>query len=243
MHIWYKMPMITIPKNETIFASEVQDSFASEFANKASASPPVPANLPTEVQQPVAKRTGQEMLERIARMLMLGFNSEQIAIAAASSPDEIEQLVKTQELQAELDRLITAKTEQAATVADGWDEIEANSLEVIKIKLANPFGVDEEFALKAAALANKASRGRAQQMRSQLPGGSVQDNAVIFLGATFVDNLQQNFTVAKTRNLPAVDKKVFNSLSTQDVSDLLGDGEDANGDALSLFDEGLSLLP
>lgn len=197
------------------------------------------ANLQTDL---VDAQT--EMLERIARMLLLGFTSTQIAIAASSSASEIEQLVKTQELQACLDRLITLKTEQASNVADGWDEVESDALEVIKLKLQNPFGVDEDFALRAATLANKASRGRAQQQRAHLPGGAAVDNAVIYLGATFVGNLQQNFEVQPKRDLATPEKKVFNSLSAQDVTNMLGGNEvaDAKDEIANLFDEGLSLI-
>lgn len=252
--------MLKIPQNSTVkmadSSAQTEDEFSMPFdlqtameTEMANAPAKIVVNPSAHLQATTQERfatEANEMLERIARMLLLGFTSTQIAIAASSTAEEIEQLVKTQELQAELDRLITAKTEQAATVADGWDEVEAASLEVIKTKLQNPFGVDEDFALRAATLANKASRGRAQQLRSQaqLPGGSAVDNAVIFLGATFVGNLQNNFNVLTERVQEAPEKKVFNSLSAEDVSTLL-DADNANEETTSeianFFDEGLSL--
>ena len=258
--------MLKIPQNSTVkmadSSAQTEDEFSIPFDLQTAMETEMPngmpnapakivvnpsANLQATPQERFAAEAN-EMLERIARMLLLGFTSTQIAIAASSSAAEIEQLVKTQELQAELDRLITAKTEQAATVADGWDEVEAASLEVIKTKLQNPFGVDEDFALRAATLANKASRGRAQQLRSQaqLPGGSAVDNAVIFLGATFVGNLQNNFNVLTERLQEAPEKKVFNSLSAEDVSTLLdadasGTEGDSQNEIANFFDEGLSL--
>jgi len=157
------------------------------------------------------------VLEKIANLVLNGVPQVQIAASCGVTESRISQVVATDEYKAVEQRLAVQYTEQQQIINGGWDAIEEHALtHVLKAMQANP---DPEFALKTAAIANRATRRGAI---NQQPGvGSAGVRAVINLNATFVEQLQQNFSIADTRGSRPRDQKRVNMMSVADVENAL----------------------
>lgn len=130
----------------------------------------------------------QELFSRIAKYEIMEVPDGQIVRALGLKDDKrLQQIRELPDYQAMVERLQIEALEQAQTLNQGWDAVEDEALgTVLETLRANP---DPEFALRAAAMANKAVR-RGNRGNQALPGGAVAAT-VINLSTTFVQRLQQ----------------------------------------------------
>lgn len=135
-----------------------------------------------------------ELYERIAKLLAMDVDQKQIGKALGLSESRISQLVDSDEIQSRVAEIRNDDFEQADLMNRGWDTVEEESLGVVLDYLNhNP---DPEFALKAAAQANKASRRHNHHGQPRLNGGT-NANAVINLSVAFINKLESMRTGPK----------------------------------------------
>lgn len=166
--------------------------------------------------------TDKDVLEKIAQMVLYEVPNHQIAAACGVSDGRISQIVATDEFKAVQETLATAHFEEQQLLNEGWDAVEQMSIaHVVTAMQHNP---DPEFALRVAAVANKATR-RGAINHNPIGAGSAGVRAIIQLNANFVENLQQNFEVKDERTARREDmhkdKKQVNMLGISAVEKLL----------------------
>jgi hypothetical protein len=108
----------------------------------------------------------QELFSRIAKYEIMEVPDGQIARALGLNEKRLQQIRELPDYQAVVERLQIEALEQAQTLNQGWDAVEDEALgTVLETLRANP---DPEFALRAAAMANKAVR-RGNRGNAALP--------------------------------------------------------------------------
>lgn len=155
--------------------------------------------------------------EKLARMDHAGIAHIDIANAFGVSEGRISQIFATPEYKAALSSVQMQDFDKIDVLNRGWDSVEDLGVAKIIEVLQSPF-VDEDYALKAAALANKAlRRGKGLNNPLQVPSGQ---QTVVTLHATFVNQLQESFVV-EPRKVEELAKKDTNILNVQGVKSLL----------------------
>lgn len=124
-------------------------------------------------------------LEKMARMVLFDVPEEQIARAVGMP--EITDALESKEFKDILSSVSTEYFEHNQQLNDGWNSIEALALGTIVENLT--WSRDPDFALRAAAVANKAHRRG--DVSQQPINGQAGARAVINLTANFIDKLQQ----------------------------------------------------
>lgn len=137
----------------------------------------------------------KEIFERIAKMESFGMTPVKIATATGLSESRISQIRQMPEYRTVLSNSETAEHEKFQTLNDGWDNVEAWSLNNVLMALKN--SPDPDFALRAATIANRAQR----RGRQNIPIGSTANGvrAVINLNGNYIEKLQADFTVENHR--------------------------------------------
>lgn len=130
-----------------------------------------------------------QQLEKIARMAAFEISQAQIARALGLTEGRISQIVETDEYKNVLASISTEYFEQNQSLNDGWDTLEANALNNLLTNLA--WNRDPEFALRAAAVANKANRRG--DVSNRTIDGQTGARAIFHLTTHFIEKLQQNF--------------------------------------------------
>lgn len=174
----------------------------------------------------------QDLLEKLARMQASGMSAVDIAAASGLSASRVSQIFTGDEFLLACEKINTEQFEQQELLNAGWDAVEVLGVnKVIEVLQQNP---DPDFALRAAVMANKASR------RGNYRNNPIAQNAglkaVIVLNNTFVERLRGNTTVVgsvkdenesgntvsgnKKTSLSKV-KKAVDFLAPNDVQDLL----------------------
>ena len=154
---------------------------------------------------------------RVAAMKSQGISDDQIANACGIDVGVLASVYEKQAFKDELARLSSESFDKYNTLNEGWDMIENLAMnKVIEHVQKMP---DPEFALRAAAFANKAQRrGKANNTPiSAVPNGQV----TIHLHQNFADKLQTNFKVAE-RKPEEVEQKANDFLAPKKVQTLLG---------------------
>lgn len=134
--------------------------------------------LPEEIKQ--------DVLTRIAKLKSMEVPAHQIAAAVGMDEADLEVLMASAKFRDQFSAQQLKKYDTHETLNDGWDAVEETAMgHVLEYLMARP---DPEYALRAAAMANKAQRRGAH---SNVPiTGGVQAAAVIQLNAVFVKKLQ-----------------------------------------------------
>ena len=133
------------------------------------------------------KLTRRELFDRVSDFESFGYSNTQVANAMGLSPALITEIQSHPDYVAILAEKSGDRMERAKTLADSWDMVEALSLQTVAQTLhSNP---DPDYALKAAALANKASR-RGPNGNVPIVGGSA--NGVIKLNVNFIQQFNLN---------------------------------------------------
>ncbi len=165
----------------------------------------------------------QDQLEKLARMRSSGMTNVDIAQATGLSESRVSQIFETKEFLAIQEVIGAEQFEQQELVNSGWDSVEALGIsKVVETLQANP---DPDFALRAAVVANKATRRGNYKNNPIAQRAGVK--AVIVLNNTFVERLRSNTTVLgetdkeKSAQSLVEQKKAVNFLSPNEVQDLL----------------------
>ena len=136
----------------------------------------------------VTEAIASERLEKIARMALFDVPYKQIAHAIGVTEGRVTQLMETEEYKDILEKLAAENFEKHDSMNGAWDTIEAVALNNIMDHLN--WSKDADFALKAAAVANRATRRG--QINNRAIDGRTGVRAVIHLSAQFVEKLQVN---------------------------------------------------
>lgn len=126
----------------------------------------------------------KDAIERLASMIAAGIPQTQIAEALGLSEGRISQLKDTDEFRTALAEKQAAKFEEQQELNDGWDSVERRALKVVVDNLK--WNNNPDFALKAAMVANRATRRGGNQT---LPT-NMGSHAVINLSVNFLQKLQ-----------------------------------------------------
>lgn len=159
-----------------------------------------------------------EALNKMARMEHAGVPHKEIAAVFNLTEGRISQLFATPEFLIEIANVQNEDFEKTDMLNRGWDGVEEAALPHVIEHLQRPF-CDEDYALKAAVMANKAQR------RGKHVNNPIQVNAarqtIITLNAQFVNHLQTAFDV-KERVVEELPKKATNMMSVTGVKKVLG---------------------
>lgn len=159
----------------------------------------------------------QTALERVAAMKSQGIADDQIANACGIELDVLLKIYEKQAFKDQLAKLSSEAFDKHTTLNEGWDIVENLGMnKVIEHLQKMP---DPEFALRAAAMANKAQRrGRHNNNPiNAIPNGQV----TIHLQANFADKMASNFSISE-RKPEEVKQKDNNFLPPKSVQQLLG---------------------
>jgi hypothetical protein len=160
----------------------------------------------------------KDLLHKIAKMVVYEVPYEQIAqVLGIADVARVRQLIENEECQNKIQELALTAFEKAETLNDAWDRVEAQSANTVLMALQN--NPDADFALRAATVANKAHRRGT--FHNKPIEGSAGARAVIELNATFVDKLQQNFSIDTKNETKALEQKETNFLEPARVEQLL----------------------
>ena len=163
-------------------------------------------------------------IRQLAELLQLQVPDEQICAVLSCSAEEFVAARESEECK-QIQADLAIEELRAEKVRNrGWDSVEEHAVASVLTTLqANP---DPEFALKAAAIANRATRrGHVGNIPIEAHAGG---RTIIHLNATFADKLQQNFTLRvadkeePAHNGKKLPEKKVNSLPLTTVRTLLG---------------------
>lgn len=162
----------------------------------------------------------QAQLEKLARMRSAGMQAVDIAVATSLTESRLSQIFATEDFMKVEELVANEQFEEQELMNAGWDGIEALGInKVVEHLNADP---DPEFALKAAALANKASR-RGTHRNNPIATAAGGLKAVVVLNNTFVAQLQGNAVLGNKSGEKSLvnQKKAVNFMAPKCVQDLL----------------------
>lgn len=159
----------------------------------------------------------QMAIEKIAKMDHAGVSNEQIATACNISVGKLNDLQETPKYKSALATIASEAFTKVDVLNEGWDIVENLAMNKVVEHLQR--APDADFALRAAALANKAVR-RGKHVNAPI-GHQPNEQAIINVSIQFADALQNNFTIDQ-RKSTALQKKDNNFLSPKAVSKMLG---------------------
>jgi len=158
------------------------------------------------------------LLQRVAKFVAMDVPMHQIAHAVNLPAEKLEQLTQLPAFKAVLEAHVTEQLEAHETLNRGWDTVEDLAVSHILEHLqATP---DPDFALRVAAVANKAVRRGAAGNR---PLEAQTQSVVINLSTHFVQKLQQlnvNHTPAGIVGGIAMAKRI-DTMSVSDAEKIL----------------------
>lgn len=133
----------------------------------------------------------EDQYERIAALLLDGVAQSSVAEIMGITPGRITQIKDEENFKQIYSRLAGERIEKDSKVNNSWDKIEQDALDVVAKRLK--FSNDPEFALKAAAVANRATRRGSARGNQAIPSDLGQ-RVVIQLNNTFINQIQQGQT-------------------------------------------------
>lgn len=168
----------------------------------------------------MADQLDEKML-KLARMVEQGVPENELANIFETTPTQLSTVLASPKYIQALAHVHEEAYSKQELLNNGWDGIEEFAMSTVLSHLQGPTP-DPDYALKAAAFANKAVR-RGKHVNEPIV---VQPNmqSVIQLNATYVGKLEQNFHVVE-RPPAAIEKATTNMLSVKGVKSLLGSGE------------------
>lgn len=196
----------------------------------------------------------EEIIIRIADLVVQGVTQEQIGKAFGVAQDRIALLIQMPtfvKIIEEKRRLVGLKYEETNNT---WDEVEKLAIKKVRDRL-NSFSVDPDFALRTAMMANRAIR---RGGNGNLPlGVPAEGRAIINLNQTIINKLVQvnhaNAEEAKgslsegasatisAKLLPSDSQmKIIDIANPAEIEKMLGEGEDFGLKAVKHLDASLS---
>jgi hypothetical protein len=159
-----------------------------------------------------------ELLTRIAKLKSMEISNTQIAAAVGLDEPQLELVLASPAYKEKFSALQLEKYESHDMMNSGWDAIEEEAAGTVLAYLRER--PDPEYALKAAAMANKAQR-RGSHANVPIMGG-VTAAAVINLNAVFVNKLQTMREQPAGRTFEAGGEgKRVDALDIKSVQDLM----------------------
>lgn len=184
-----------------------------------------------------SKLTRRELFDRVATYEAFGYSNTQIASALGLTDGLITQIQGADDYRNILAEKTADQMERVSSLANGWDAVEAMALTQVMDTLQN--APDPDYALRAAALANKANRhGR----NGNTPIMNGKATAVVRLGVSFVTKKlipdavtteakdgQEQVVIdgATQREIPSAEGKRINMLDPSTAEEILT-GTDRN---------------
>jgi hypothetical protein len=166
----------------------------------------------------------KDQYERVANMVAMGVSNFQVAEAMGLSEGRISQILGEDDFKVILAERYMQDQKRNSELNGGWDELEQTALGVLKKNMK--YNMNPEFALRAAAVANKAQR-RGAVGNTPLPA-QMGHRVVISLKQVFVDKLQSGLHTGAMKNvtptgamLSTSENKKVNLLSPGETLDLL----------------------
>ncbi len=158
----------------------------------------------------------RDAIDRIAKMDFAGVPEKQIATACNISIAKLSELQETGKYKIALADVTAESFEKADVLNGGWDMVENLAMNKVVDHLQRV--PDPDYALKAAAYANKAvRRGQHNNVPIAVQPGQ---QAVINVSLSFADKLQQAFVVHPEAP-KQLKKKDNNFLAPKAVNELL----------------------
>ncbi len=164
---------------------------------------------------------GQALLEKIARMIHYNATDEEITLVCDVELEELNRIKLMPEFVKLQASLSYNQFDNIQTMNEAWDKVEQIGLKTVLEQLA--WTKDPEFALKAAAVANKSNR-RGLKTNQTITPQNAGARAVIHLNTTYINqiNNQNNLITEQTHNAELFEgKKTQNFMSPQDAERLL----------------------
>lgn len=158
-----------------------------------------------------------ELLSRIAKLKSMEISNTQIAAAVGLDEPQLDLVLASAAYKTTFSTLQLEKYEAHDTLNTGWDAIEEEAAGTVLAYLRER--PDPEYALKAAAMANKAQR-RGGHANVPIMGG-VTAAAVINLNAVFVNKLQSMRETTAGRTFESGEGKRVDALDIKSVQDLM----------------------
>ena len=178
-----------------------------------------------------------EKMLKLARMIEQGIPETELASILGVSAEQLSKVLESDGYKQALAQVMNVAFDKQELLNNGWDGVEEFAIANVLGHLQGPTP-DPEYALRAAAYANKAIR-RGKNSNSPI---LVQPNmqSVINLNATYVGKLEQNFQVSQ-RQVQDMERKQTNMMSVNGVKSLLGVTKDITSDAIVIDDmEGIT---
>jgi len=169
-----------------------------------------------ELLQNDANEKRSELIERVARFIAMGVPTAQIASACGLTPERVATLEKTEVVRDIVAGLQTEQLEQHELLMRGWDAVESEAVGSVLTHLrANP---DPDYALRAAAVANKAVRHNGTQTQPGVINVDKAAVATIVLSNQYIVQLKQERE--KARAVVSTQPTDTNETPTRDVMPL-----------------------
>lgn len=147
----------------------------------------------------------KEKLEKIASLILHGVPLEQVADAVGLSLGRVAQIKEEKEYGEIYQKLASEHFEKYQDMNDGWDLVESMSQAVLLENLK--WNKNPDFALKAAMVANKATR-RGQHANNQpIPAGRAGAAVIINLNTRFVTG-KETLDISAHPQAQTIDGKV-----------------------------------
>lgn len=164
-----------------------------------------------------------DKFDKLAKLAYNGASMRSMCTIFNLEETALQQLMEMDGYKTSLATVTDENIEFDSLIDKGWDGIEEAAMTNVLHELKhNP---DPEYALKAAAFANKAIRNYGKKsVRPNVPIG-VQNNmqAVIHVHPKFAGKLQNNYVIDGKCDSNELSKKIINALDPSAVKCLLGD--------------------
>lgn len=161
----------------------------------------------------------ETLIERVIKLEMKKVSSDDICRVTNLTTEQLEKIRCTEQFK---DGVAIAGEEQINkydTLNDGWDMIENKGMNAVLTELEKQFP-DPDFAMKAARMANQATR---RGMHTNSPINPIPNaQVIIHLNGDFSQKLQQSFNVQPRIDSATIAKKDDNFLPPSTVGKLLG---------------------
>lgn len=166
-----------------------------------------------------------EKFNKLAKLAYKGASMQSICDIFTLEESNVRELMDSDAYKQALATITDDNFSFNSLIDRGWDGIEEAAMGSVLEELKhNP---DPDFALRAAAMANKATRTHGKN-KTNVPI-QVQNNmqAIIHVQPRFADKLQSDYIVNDVKDV-RLDKKVTNALNPNAVKHLLGMSSNSN---------------
>ena len=162
-----------------------------------------------------------ELVERIAHMIVFGAAAESIMLACSMSEEQFLQVQEWPEFKECVARLQSDQFEQQRLVDQGWDFLEAKSIE--NLAKVVEYNRDPDLNLRIARVANQASRTHRGKRNTEQPiNPELAKTVVVNLGVKFVQNIQNREIHQRQEQPVEIGHKDIDCLPQSDVESVFG---------------------